>query len=475
MKLWQKIFLLTLALVIIVVNTTSLALLTTNHRLAIEREQQSALSRHSSLIVEMQDYIIYTQLVNRTVSLSDEETLEVALSVMERRDDTLHPSSLFRDGEFVYSGRVQPLDAELKLLSQPDYSSVIIDDAEKTYLLITSTTTLNERSYQLISSTDISSTYALFKEGFGQVRIIGVASALIIAGFLQMLVRTLLTPLRELSNTTRKIAKGDLENRALVTGHDEVAEVARNFNTMADSIELNVTELENLAESRKVFIANLAHEMKTPLTSILGFADILRVKREVTDSDRIDYANVIVNETKRLQGLSGKLMELLTLGNLHITPTKAEVHELYGELSTALQPIMKSYRIELKVELPERKVHVNVDRELIKSLLFNLVDNSIKASAPNSVITLIASVENGLVTMMVVDEGIGIPENEIPLLTEPFYMLDKARTRKHGGAGLGLALCSEIAQVHGTQLKIASKPGEGTSVSIVLDEVIDNG
>ena len=475
MKLWQKIFLLTLTLVIIVVNTTSLALLTTNHRLAIEREQQSALSRHSSLIVEMQYYIVFTQLVNRTVSLSDEETLEVTLSVMERRDDTLHPSSLFRDGELVYSARKQPLEAELKLLSQPDYSSVIVDDAEKTYLLITSTTTLNERSYQLVSSTDISSTYALFKEGFGQVRIIGVASALIIAGFLQMLVRTLLTPLRELSNTTRKIAKGDLENRALVTGHDEVAEVARNFNTMADSIELNVTELENLAESRKVFIANLAHEMKTPLTSILGFADILRVKREVSDSDRIDYANVIVNETKRLQGLSGKLMELLTLGNLHIIPIKAEVQELYDELTAALQPIMKSYRIELKVELPERKVYVNVDRELIKSLLFNLVDNSIKASAPNSVITLIASVENGLVTMMVVDEGIGIPENEIPLLTEPFYMLDKARTRKHGGAGLGLALCSEIAQVHGAQLKITSKPGEGTSVSIVLDEVKDNG
>ena len=476
MKLWQKIFLLTLALVIIVVNATSLALLTANHRLAVEREQQNALQRHSSLIVEMKNVIIYTQVSERVVSLSDENTLAVACDVIGRRDsDSSLQLSLFRDGELVYSGQRNLLEAEYQLLSQPDYSSIISKEGDKTYLLIVSTTTLNARSYQLVSSMDISSSYDLFREGFNQVRIIGIVSALIIAGLLQMLVRGLLIPLRNLSSTTRRIAGGNLDNRVLVTGHDEVSEVARNFNTMADSIEHNVIELEQLAESRKVFIGNLAHEMKTPLTSILGFADILRVKRVVSDADRINYANVIVSETKRLQTLSGKLMELLTLGNLHIVPLKTEVHKLINELTTTLQPIMNNHKMELVVRLPEKSTWVNVDQELIKSLILNLVDNSIKASSLGSRIFLFVTAQDGRVVFKVIDEGIGIPEDQIPLLTEPFYMLDKARTRKHGGAGLGLALCAEIAKVHGSQLRITSKLDEGTCVSFALDEVKDDG
>jgi signal transduction histidine kinase len=301
--------LLTLALVIIAVNTASLVLLTGSHRLAIEREQQTALARHNYLIAEIQNTLIYTQLIERTVALSPERTLEVALEVLERQStEEGFTVSLFEGQTVVYSTNPKPRDAEHALLLQPNYSSSIIEDEEGTFLSIVSSTTLDERAYRLISSVDISSTYALFREDFDQIRFIGVISALIVAGILLLLVRVLLLPLRNLSGTTRKIASGDLDKRATARGHDEVAEVAHSFNIMADSIERNVTELENLAESRRVFIGNLAHEMRTPLTSILGFADILRVKRDVSEEDRIEYASVIVNETKRLQGLSSKLM-----------------------------------------------------------------------------------------------------------------------------------------------------------------------
>jgi len=476
LKLWQKIFLLTLALVIIVVNTSSLALITTNHRLAIDREQTNALSRHERVVGDLKNLIVFTQVMARVVSLSDEDTLVVARDMVIQRDnDNTAHLSLFREEVLVYSTFGSPLEDELLLLSQPDYSSKIIHNNDTTYLLIVSSTVLNGRSYQIVSSSDISSSYALFRDGLNQARIVGIVSALIIAGLLQMLLRGLFLPLRDLSDMTRSIAGGNLNNRVLVSGHDEVAEVARNFNTMADVIEHNVLELEKLAESRKIFVANLAHEMKTPLTSILGFADILRIKRDISDSDRINYANVIVNETKRLQGLSGKLMELLSLGNLDIVPVKTEVYEFFSELTTTLQPIMKNHKMELLVLFPKRNVFISIDRELIKSLIFNLIDNSIKASSPYSRIYLTVAAENDQVTIRVIDEGIGIPEDQIPYLTEPFYMLDKARTRKHGGAGLGLALCSEIAAAHGSQLQISSKLGEGTSIGFVLDEVTDLG
>jgi signal transduction histidine kinase len=471
-KLWQKIFLLTLALVIIVVNTTSLALLSSSHRLAIEREQQNALARHNYLVAELQNTIIYTQLRERTVSLSNEKALEVAQDVLEKqRGDSELAVSLFERGAVVYSVNAQPLDEELALLVEPDYSSAIVEKDGKAYLLLVSTTSLNERSYRLVSSFDISSTYDLFRQEFSQVRVIGIIAALIVAGLLLLLVRGLLLPLRSLSSTTRKIASGDLDKRAIVRGHDELAEVARNLNTMADSIEHNVTELEQLAESRRIFIGNLAHEMKTPLTSILGFADILRVKREVSNDDRIEYASVIVSETKRLRGLSSKLMELLTVGNVQITTTPIEVHELASELSTTLQPILKNHKIDFACTLPKKPTWISADDELIKSLIFNLVDNSIKASSPQSTIRLRiapSKEEKERVELAVIDEGVGIPADQIPMLTEPFYMLDKARTRKHGGAGLGLALCAEIARAHGSQLRIKSEPAKGTTVSITL-------
>jgi signal transduction histidine kinase len=168
-------------------------------------------------------------------------------------------------------------------------------------------------------------------------------------------------------------------------------------------------------------------------------------------------------------------MELLTMGNIHLTTELTEVHDLATDLAATLQPILKNREIGFEYVLPGEDTWINVDRELIKSLIFNLVDNSIKASSPHSTIRLIISVNADKVEFAVTDEGVGIDKEQIPLLTEPFYMLDKARTRKFGGAGLGLALCSEIAQAHDSELLIESEPGKGTSVRVALAKAEHHG
>jgi signal transduction histidine kinase len=467
-KLWQKIFLLTLALVILVVNTTSFALLSNNHRLAVERDQKDALQRHKYLVIEMQNGIIYTQLVQRVVSLDEDETLAAAREVINRqRGDATLGVALFRDQRLLYSinqdGR--PFDVQSALLYDPDFTSYIIDNDDFTFLLLVSSFQLNGVDYQMTSSFDVSSTYQLFAADLNLVRVIGVVSALLVAGILLLLVLGLLRPLSALSATTRRIAAGDLEQRAKVRGHDEVAEVAFSLNQMADSIEHNVTTLANLAESRKIFMGNLAHEMKTPLTSILGFADILRIKRTVSDDDRCEYANIIVSETKRLQSLSGKLMELLSIGSIKTTLVPINLKELCDQLCVTLQPLMQKAEINLIQKIAP--VVIAGDAELLQILLGNLIDNACKASQPKSSITLATETPtNGSLILSVSDCGFGIPADQIPLLTEPFFMLDKARTRKSGGAGLGLAICSEIARVHGATMSIKSELGKGTTVQL---------
>jgi signal transduction histidine kinase len=509
MKLWQKIFLLTLALVILVVNTTSFALLSNNHRLAVERDQRDALSRHNYLVVEMQNGIIYTQLVQRVVSLDEEDTLAVARDVINRqRGDATLGVALYRDGKPLYGvnqdGR--PVDEQEAMLGAMDFSTRIIDTKDYTFLLLVSSFQLNGVVYQMVSSFDISSTYQLFAADLNLVRVIGVVSALLVAGILLLLVLGLLRPLSNLSATTRRIAAGDLEHRARVSGHDEVAEVAQNLNLMADSIEHNVNTLAGLAESRKTFIGNLAHEMKTPLTSILGFADILRIKRMISDEERRDYANIIVSETKRLQSLSGKLMELLNIGNVKPVFCTIDLQELCCQLCVSLKPLMERANVTLVEKI--EPVLLEGDPELLQILFTNLIDNAVKASTPESMVLLTASFGdlslaetpagqepldgsatleatksdrasalNATASHLVVtvrDQGFGIPPEKIPLLTEPFFVLDKARTRKSGGAGLGLAICAEIARVHGAELSITSKPGMGTCVRLDFPQITFN-
>ena len=161
-------------------------------------------------------------------------------------------------------------------------------------------------------------------------------------------------------------------------GDDELADLARDMNEMAAAVQDRVEQLEQVAEDRKVFIGNLAHEIKTPLTSILGFADLLYLPAEVPDQQRVEYAQVISEEAKRLRSLSGKLLELITLGSTNLQMEPSSLKEVVGEVAVSLQPVMAQSALTLNCDCPE--LILDMDRELFKSLLYNLLDNGRKAS-----------------------------------------------------------------------------------------------
>ena len=289
-----------------------------------------------------------------------------------------------------------------------------------------------------------------------------------VACILLILVFWLLIPLSRIRYGMRRIARGNYRERLSVRGSGEMAELAEAMNLMADAVEKNVEGLERVAEERKTFIDNLAHEMKTPLTSILGFADILRIKRVVTDKERQEYASVIVEEAKRLRALSGKLMELITIGGAKLDLQETPLREMLQEAAVSLQPLLQERDIHLSCAAPD--IQIQADRELFKSLLYNLVDNAVKASAAGQTVEIVSGYRDGLLYIDVRDRGTGIPEKELKRVLQPFYMVDKVRTRKSGGAGLGLALCLNIARLHHATLTIQSKLGEGTCVSILFGE-----
>ena len=161
-------------------------------------------------------------------------------------------------------------------------------------------------------------------------------------------------------------------------------------------------------------------------------------------------------------------MELISVGGTQPEYQETSLRELLQEVGVSLQPVLAGRGLTLTWSAPEATI--SVDRELFKSLLYNLVDNGAKASQPGQAVTIEAGYREDRLYISVTDRGIGIPPNELKRITEPFYMVDKARTRKAGGAGLGLALCQEIAKLHHAALTIESTLGKGTCVSVIMDE-----
>ena len=211
----------------------------------------------------------------------------------------------------------------------------------------------------------------------------------------------------------------------------------------------------------------MTHEMKTPLTSIIGFSYLICNAR-LDDETIHDYAESIYKEGQYLKSISSKLMEIILLGQ---KPEMAPipVKDLFAEITAAVEPIAASRDISFVSSSIPYILYAN--RELIKSLLYNLIDNAIKASSPGKQVSLGAYLsKQGNLCIDVQDFGTGIPKSEQKKIFEPFYRVDKARSRQAGGAGLGLALCAEIAAVHHAELSIHSILHEGTTITIAFSQ-----
>ncbi|MBD5488998.1 MAG: HAMP domain-containing histidine kinase [Lachnospiraceae bacterium] len=319
--------------------------------------------------------------------------------------------------------------------------------------------------YKLVLVRDISKIYEDIRaQAFFYVRIY-LAAVLMAVVLVFLMIKKALAPLRELQRAAQDISEGRLERRAKVHTNDEIGDMAAAFNGMAAQIENQVTELSLESERRRQMLGSLTHEMKTPMTSIMGYADSLlhvNLKKEQKES----ALQHIYTECGRLVRISSKLMSLIGMyDNDSICMEEVSVNDLFSAVAEMEESNLKKKNMTLSYSCHMEKQIM--DRDLMISLLTNVVDNAVKASENGSDIIMEAKEDR----ITVRDFGCGIPEDEIPRVTEAFYMVDKARSRKAGGCGLGLALCGKIAELHGAELTITSKEGEGTEVSVIWGNV----
>lgn len=343
----------------------------------------------------------------------------------------------------------------------------IICREDSTYqIYVTSINTINGKNLCVITNSDITEAYDMMQHQIQYFKILLII-ILCICSIMMYFVSTLLTrPMEKLNVVTDSFAGGDYTVRADIRQRDEIGQLAEKFNGMAAAVAHHMDELHAMVKQREQFVADFTHEIKTPMTSIIGYADMIRSK-ELSRQRQIMAANYIFSEGKRLEAMSRKLFDLIYLGQNEIILKHVYAVRLAEEVAGSMSPLMEQKQLTLNLSV--EPAVISGDRELLKTALINLLDNARKASPEKAEILLkgVVTPEGGY-RISVTDHGIGMSPEDAKRICDEFYMIDKSRSRKEGGAGLGMSLVSIIVTKHHADLNIISELGMGTTIEITF-------
>lgn len=292
----------------------------------------------------------------------------------------------------------------------------------------------------------------------------GTLVALVIAtGVGLLLARSIAAPVQEMQLVAGHLAAGRLSERVPVQTRDELGDLARSLNYMA-------SELERIDSMRRAFVADAAHELRTPVANLAVAVEALKVTIETHPDRAAPVAADIEREVARLRRLVEDLLDLslVDAGQVRLNLTSVAPADL---LRRAMQPFhlrAEHAHIALKLDVPPHLPAVTADADRTIQIVTNLLDNAFKYTPPGGAITVGALERRGHVLLSVADSGPGVPESELPNIFDRFYKVDKARTGGRGGAGLGLAIAKRLVEAQGGIIMVESKAGQGARFVIAL-------
>lgn len=304
----------------------------------------------------------------------------------------------------------------------------------------------------------------LVYELYQQYTILAVALLVIVSMVIISIYRKISQPLAEIVDKANMFAKGDFSKNLPDYEITEIAELGSALNHMARQLD----RLENL---RKDFVANVSHELKTPIATIKGYVETLLDGAQHDPADMERFLNIVLRQNNRLADI---VDDLLTLSRLESAPVnqllvlnQADACQLLHASAENCQSRADDKNIEIRINC-QQNTNIQIDHSLMTQALVNLIDNAIKYSNENKTIILAIEEKEDMVQLVVSDEGPGIPAEHMPRLFERFYRVDKSRSRRIGGTGLGLAIVKHIVHIHGGQVEVRNNSTVGCSFSINL-------
>ena len=472
MKFWEKIFLYSLILFFLLFSGGGIILIEKIHSESLDTAIKSIMYKYlnvESVMYLNSDYLLdidvnsesnmknWVDIIINGYSVNNVEQYNTELYSMENKKIS---SDL---KEKVTGKRTEILNAK-----ENEKSFIIRTINNRKYAFVSSIVSLENKDFKLIISKDIQYVYTERSNNYKFFMIIDLIMLIILSAGMYIISKKLTNPLVKLSNVSKDIAKGEYNIRAVESKkNDEIGVLEHNFNLMIDVIENNIEELKYLNESKQRFIDSLNHEIKTPITSIIGYSELL-LKSNVSEEIKIKSLKYINSEAKRLETLNSTLLKLTLMREENRKLGKVELKEAINNVKNIL--IYKMERKNIKLNIKIENIDLVQDKELLEVLLTNIIDNSIKASNVGSWIDVEGYYGNNEYILKIKDKGIGIPQEDLDKVLEPFYMVDKARTRKNNGIGLGLSICSEICNMYNISLDIKSKLNVGTEVILIFNK-----
>ncbi|PEB59315.1 two-component sensor histidine kinase [Bacillus cereus] len=303
--------------------------------------------------------------------------------------------------------------------------------------------------------------------------------AILLIGLLSYLVsRSVIKPIFVLKGATEKIKEGNLDFQIPITSHDEIGQLNQGFEEMRKRLKESIEMQTQYEENRKELISNISHDLKTPITSIIGYVEGIKDGVANTPEKMDKYLTTIHTKAKHMDTLIDELF-LFSKLDLNRVPFQFETVELntfMQELIEEMQMDLSKEGIEVNLQLHASTLYVTADCEKINRVISNLIHNSVKyMDKEEKKITVTVSSDNNKIIVKVMDNGSGIEADTLPYIFERFYRAEQSRNSSTGGSGLGLAIAKQIVEEHGGEIWAESELGKGTSIFFSLEKVEECG
>lgn len=487
MKLWAKIFLFTLVLFVVVTYFSIFYISCLSYENSLNTARRQAFSQHEIMSTDISENI--KLVLERRDEQNFRQTLNALMNYYfgyyEKRGIYLN---IEKQGD-ILSGNIPQAYQPEELQDVSDSRKLVVKTIDQQKYIFVSAVILED--FVLVYAQDITDLTNSQNRLTRQLQLVTVFASLLFSIALFLIIKRLTRPIIRLQDIAKRITSGELAIRAQIKGKDEISNLALSFNEMADEIVAKMTESEQNAIQKQKFIDNLAHELNTPLTAIKGHADLLQ-NAKTTEKERINSTFHIIQNVDRIQKMSQKLLDLALNRNLTISQNPILLGDLFDAVKDEFDSVLRDQNINLSISGKDETVYG--DFVLLQNLVSNMIENSIRATQRGGSIYLNAHKDDEHITIEIIDNGVGIAKKDLENIFEPFYRTDFSRSNYHKNdtekmpltepvkkstpnsfvdknhAGLGLALCKQIADIHEAKIEIQSKQGKGTTIKIIFDK-----
>ena len=453
MKLWKKVYLFTLIAITVVVDLGFMCIINFTYNQMLQGEKKRSVSEFK---------LLHENISSDIANLKENDVLDE-----EYYRKILRAYNSYYESDTQLLGYIEDTlvvgDANISYKNVPKDDGILIRKEEQTTIWIIQKL-YNTENYSIVMKRTLYDFDSIWEILELLYIVGGIILSLGVSLLLALIVRFVLKPMDELESVAKQMQKGEWSARVNIKGNNELAHLGQQFNNMAKTIEENIVKLELQSEQKQELINNLAHEMNTPITSIQGFVDYMRIS-VLSDDEKEECLEFITAESKRLKQISTTLLSMASIESQESVPRNTfSILDMCNRLEELYAKQLKEESISFSMKCEVNEFDGN--EALIESLLRNLINNARQAlnDKENAKIDVCIVEESHHILMKVTDNGCGISEKHISQIFEPFYRVDRARSRSNGGAGLGLAFCKKIVEIHNGNIEVTSELNKGTQI-----------